>query len=207
MPGMGTRICTDCGKEFTGGNAAKRCPDCRRWYKQTHRRTAERKKTVLHCLLCGREYDGSLSGNSYCPECAEQWMEEQNPKNSNREKKKIDICLPDNLFFVLVMEAAKDQDRDRYVSDWSLSSIWDDREEMDTIPKNRIEMVGKIWDAVHMPFSKIRKASGLTKTAFAARYCIKKRNIENWEYGNRDISVALKLLLEKEVGLFEREQQ
>lgn len=43
----------------------------------------------------------------------------------------------------------------------------------------------------------IRKASGLTQAAFADRYGIPKRTIENWEGGQRDAPSYVLDLLER----------
>lgn len=46
----------------------------------------------------------------------------------------------------------------------------------------------------------IRKASGLTQAAFAERYGIPKRTIENWEGGQRDAPTYVLDLLERVVS-------
>lgn len=46
----------------------------------------------------------------------------------------------------------------------------------------------------------IRKASGLTQAAFAERYGIPKRTIENWEGGQREAPAYVLDLLERVVS-------
>lgn len=46
----------------------------------------------------------------------------------------------------------------------------------------------------------IRKASGLTQAAFAEKYGIPKRTIENWEGGQRDAPTYVIDLLERVVS-------
>ena len=46
----------------------------------------------------------------------------------------------------------------------------------------------------------IRKASGLTQAAFAEKYGIPKRTIENWEGGQRDAPTYVLDLLERVVS-------
>lgn len=46
----------------------------------------------------------------------------------------------------------------------------------------------------------IRKASGLTQAAFAEKYGIPKRTIENWEGGQRDAPAYVFDLLERVVS-------
>ena len=52
----------------------------------------------------------------------------------------------DKLFFTLFGDAITSPDRDAFVSDWSLSSVWGDAPDAD-IPADRIETLGQLWDA------------------------------------------------------------
>lgn len=85
--------------------------------------------------------------------------------------------MTDHQFYTLVGEAKEYPDRDAFVSDAALSPAFSDSEPQDEI----IEMLRKLWDAVHVPFSEIRKSLGLTQAAMAERICAPKRTIENWE--------------------------
>lgn len=53
----------------------------------------------------------------------------------------------------------------------------------------------------------IRKASGLTQAAFAERYGIPKRTIENWEGGQRDAPTYVLDLLERVVSEDAKKQE
>lgn len=70
------RICIECGKAFTGGPRAKRCPDCRIVRSREtdaayHRKGASRKLGSIDvCARCGREYTVNSSRQRYCSECA-----------------------------------------------------------------------------------------------------------------------------------------
>lgn len=53
----------------------------------------------------------------------------------------------------------------------------------------------------------IRKASGLTQAAFAEKYGIPKRTIENWECGQRDAPTYVLDLLERVVYEYAKKQE
>lgn len=91
-------------------------------------------------------------------------------------------------------------DRDAYISDWALSSIWGDAEGAE-LPAGRLDDLGSIWDAAHLSIKDIRTASGLSRTAFAEHLCIPYRTVQDWELGNRSCPDYLRLLLAEHFGL------
>lgn len=109
----------------------------------------------------------------------------------------------DKLFYILFGAALDAADRDNFVSDWSLSSVWDDDPSVD-IPADRIAVVGGIWDAAHLTIRDIRQHTGLSQAAFATRYCIPTRTVEDWERGVRTCPDYLRLLLAESAGLYKR---
>lgn len=113
------------------------------------------------------------------------------------------VTLPDKLFYELFGAAIKTADRDAYVSDWALSSAWGDAPEAE-IPANRVEELGQLWDAAHLTIRDIRAHTGLSQAAFAVRYCIPRRTVENWESGDRQCADYTRLLLAEAVGLYAR---
>lgn len=70
-------------------------------------------------------------------------------------------------------------DRDAWVSDWALSSIWGDDPASDP-PAERIDHLCRIWDASHMTVDDIRKAAGLKQVQLAARFNIPRRTLQDW---------------------------
>ena len=63
------------------------------------------------------------------------------------------------LYYKLVGAAVKDDDRDAYISDWSLSTTWGDPVP-DAEWMQRVETLGRIWDAVHLTIKDIRAVTG-----------------------------------------------
>ena len=113
------------------------------------------------------------------------------------------VILPDKLFRELFVSAIEITDRDAYVSDWALSSAWGDDPEAE-IPAARIEALGRLWDVAHLTIRDIRAHTGLSQAAFAVRYCIPRRTVENWESGDRQCADYVRLLLAEAVGLYTR---
>lgn len=111
--------------------------------------------------------------------------------------------MTDYQFYTLYGEALTSTDRDAYVSDWALSSIWEDGEDAD-IPATRIEQVGNIWDAAHLTIRQMRDHTGLTQAAFAQRFCIPKRTVENWEGNKSECPAYVRLMLAQLTGLYTR---
>lgn len=87
--------------------------------------------------------------------------------------------MTDHNFYILVSEAVEENDRDVFVSDGALSQACDGLE-----LEEAATLCGKIWDAVHIPFSEIRARMALTQVAMAERLCVPRRTLENWEYRN-----------------------
>lgn len=111
--------------------------------------------------------------------------------------------MTDKQFSTLLGGALADQDRDMYVSDWALSDIWGDPEGTD-IPDDRIHSLGALWDVAHITIREIRAATGLSQVAFAQRFCIPRRTVENWESGASACPDYLRILLAQAVGLYTR---
>lgn len=85
--------------------------------------------------------------------------------------------MTDKEFCLLFGEALNAPARDTFVADWSMSSIW--RENADLI--RLAEICGAVWDLAHLTVADIRAHTGLTQAAFATRFCIPLRTVQNWE--------------------------
>lgn len=109
-------------------------------------------------------------------------------------------AMNDNQFTACVLECAAYTDRESYISKMATSSIWGDSADAE-IPQNRIDAIGAIWDAVNRSVRDIVANSGLSQAAFAERYCIPKRTLENWCFGSRECPIYLRLLLQRAENL------
>lgn len=85
-------------------------------------------------------------------------------------------------FYTLFGAATTEQDRERFISEWSSSSIFYPGENVPDINADDLaDALGNIWDVAHLTTRDIRQHLGLTQAAFAERFCIPRRTVENWE--------------------------
>lgn len=90
-------------------------------------------------------------------------------------------------FYTLFGAATAEQDRGRYIAEWSSSSIFYPEAESPDIDANELsDALSNIWDVAHLTTRDIRQHLGLTQAAFAERFCIPRRTVENWEYKGKN---------------------
>ena len=109
--------------------------------------------------------------------------------------------MTDTQFNLCVRETVNYTDLDAYVSDLSLSTIWGDK---DGISDASIRFaLRSIYTAVNRTPKEIVAASGLSQAAFAERYCIPKRTVEDWCRGVMKCPLYTRLLLQRAEGLLQ----
>lgn len=111
--------------------------------------------------------------------------------------------MTDHQFSAIFNAALNSDDRAAFISDWVISSIWGDPEGV-SIPDARLDELGALWDAAHLTIRDIRARTGLTQAAFAERFLIPKRSVENWEGGQRECPAYLRLMLAQLAGAYSR---
>ena len=111
--------------------------------------------------------------------------------------------MNDAIFSNLWGEALTSTDRDAYVSDWSLSSIWVDSSE-ECIPQERIDYLNQLWDAAHMSVKDICKVANLSQTNLATRFCIPRRTVEDWCRGISKCADYIRLMMILNLGILTR---
>ena len=84
----------------------------------------------------------------------------------------------------LYSEAHNYTDRDAYISDLALSSIWGDAPDAD-VPAARLELLGKVYDAAHATVQSLLEQHHMTQTDFARYFCIPLRTVQDWYAGRR----------------------
>ena len=104
--------------------------------------------------------------------------------------------MTDKQYTICVSEAQNYTDRESYISDLALSSIWGDGPE-DDIPPARLEQLGSIYDAVHRSIKQIAADAGLTQRKLADRFCIPVRTIEDWCAGKRTPPDYVRLMMQE----------
>ena len=114
--------------------------------------------------------------------------------------------MTDKQYTACVTEAQKYTDRDAYISDMALSSVWGDSPDAQ-IPQDRLDQLGSIYDATHRSVKDIAAAAGLSVRAMAIRFCIPQRTIESWcsdgESG-RQCPLYRLLMMQECLGLLKR---
>lgn len=111
--------------------------------------------------------------------------------------------MTDKQFMACVSEAANYTDRDAYISDLCLSSMWGDAEDA-PIPAERIESLGNIWYACHRSVKAIAADAGLSCRKLAERFCIPYRTIEDWSAGRRECPIYTRLMVQECLGFLHR---
>lgn len=86
--------------------------------------------------------------------------------------------MTDKTFYTIYSAALESTDRDSFASDWSLSSVFSETSD----PLKNFEICASIWDIAHLTVADVRAHTGLTQAAFATRFCIPLRTLQNWEY-------------------------
>ena len=105
-------------------------------------------------------------------------------------------------FYTLFGAATAEQDRERFISEWSSSSIfYPDADSPDIDANELVDSLGNIWDVSHMTTRDIRQHMGLTQAAFAERFCIRLRTAQNWETEHREVPRHVILLIANEAGM------
>lgn len=99
-----------------------------------------------------------------------------------------------------LFEVPNYNDKDAYISDLALSSIWGETEDAE-IPESRIDDLGRLWDAANRTVKQISADAGLSQRKLAEKFCIPYRTVENWCAGTRECPVYVRLMMQKILGL------
>lgn len=100
--------------------------------------------------------------------------------------------MDDKLFYNLWKEALTEPDKELYVMEH-------EREISGNILDN-------IHDIAHMTVRDLIAASGLTKAAFARKFCIPIRTVEEWAAMRNPCVPYIRLMMAKELGLLRMEE-
>ena len=111
--------------------------------------------------------------------------------------------MTNKQYRLCVAEAENYTDREAYISDLALSSIWGDAEDAE-IPDERIRALGEIWDACNRSVKQIAAEAGMSCRAMAEHFCIPYRTVENWAAGYNDSPLYVRLMMQELLGLLHR---
>lgn len=210
-------VCERCGREYPiSAPMQKYCKNCipivnkekarkyqYEYYQKNRDRIQGRKMQSTAprtCVVCGRPFKPKANTLTCSPECRkirkDQKLEERKAKARKGTKEM-------NIYNVCVSESLNYNDRDAFVSDLALSSIWEDEEGAE-IPQERIERLGGIWDASHRSLKDIAKAAKLSQRALAERFCVPQRTMEDWCRGVSKCPIYTRLMMQECLGLIKR---
>lgn len=112
--------------------------------------------------------------------------------------------MTDKDFYTLFGAANEEQDKDRYIAEWSSSDIfYPDPEEEGPSFDEVAAILQNIWDVAHMTVKDIRETTGLTQAEYAIHFCISRRTIENWESNYRNCADYVRLMMAESLGLLD----
>lgn len=109
--------------------------------------------------------------------------------------------MTDKQFLECYLESKNYTDADAFVSDMALSSIWGDPEDCPDIPRERIDELHLVWDALHRSIRDIWKASGLSQRGLAEKFCIPYITMEQWCSGKREPPDHERIMMQRLLGL------
>lgn len=109
--------------------------------------------------------------------------------------------MTNKQYYFCVTEACNAADREAYISDMALSSMWGDDPEAD-IPQERIAALAAIWDACNIGVKDIAIAAGISARAMAMRLCIPYRTVQDWCRGVRQCPIYVRLMMQHSLGLY-----
>ena len=111
-----------------------------------------------------------------------------------------------DLYNLCVSESLNYADKDSFVSDMALSSVWEDDLDAE-MPQDRIDWLSNIWDASHRDIKSIAKAAGMSQRALARRFCIPIRTMEEWGRGKNGCALHIRLMMQECLGLVKPERR
>lgn len=214
------KVCVVCGKVFDTDLPTVTCsPECDRIRRKLQQEKTDLKRGRRH-LPPGETYESGLpksgitgvtfsrKSKKWCACFKKKYIgsfetieEAANAIENFKEEQKMKMT--DKQFLFCVQEAPNYSDRDAYVSDISLSSVWDDADS-DSIPTNRIEAVGSVFDAINRSVSDIASAAGLSHRKLAERFCVPYRTVENWCTGVNACPLYVRLMMQECLHLLSR---
>lgn len=110
--------------------------------------------------------------------------------------------MTDDQFYIVWGAALEEKDKDVFVSDWTLSSMFADENELD-INSELADELEAIYKVAHMSVRDIVSESGLSQIAFAQKFCISRRTIGNWCTEKRKCPDYIRLMFCRLLGILQ----
>lgn len=108
--------------------------------------------------------------------------------------------MNDRLFARLWKNALEQPSKEMYIAEYGYPEWFD---EISPDPVKATYILGQIHDAAHMSIRDIISAAGLTQSAFAVKFCIPLRTVEDWATGKRKCKDYDRLMFARLLGILE----
>lgn len=105
--------------------------------------------------------------------------------------------MNNKTFYLIFSEAVASENRDAFISDWALSSVFP----VDSDPTENAEIIGSIWDVANMSVKDLCKKTKLSQVAISDRFCVPYRTVQEWYGGRRTCPQYFKLAMAELLGL------
>ena len=108
-----------------------------------------------------------------------------------------------DVFNRLFVEALAEPDEERFIAEWSSSSLLFDPEQDNVDFDEILRVLHNAWSIAHLPPRDFVTYSGLGQAAFARRYCIKQRTLEHWISGQNAMPPHTRYMIAELLGLIQ----
>ena len=106
--------------------------------------------------------------------------------------------MNDSTFYRLWLDALGQDSLDLYIAEYGYPDWFD---EISSDANEIAKTLTSIHTAAHTSINSLVKESGLSKAAFARRYCIPIRTLEDWCAGKAKCADYIRLFIIKDMGL------
>ena len=107
--------------------------------------------------------------------------------------------MTDNQMFTMYADATQ-QDRETFVSDWAMSSLFAGEDPAGAVDMALVEQLGRLWDVANVPFDRLLQLLGMNITQCHQRFCIPYRTVQNWSQGERSAPSYIRLMMAEASG-------
>lgn len=91
--------------------------------------------------------------------------------------------------------------KDVYIADTAMAFVWGDIDGDDPIPDERIEFLGKLWDAAHMDMDAFASAAGMSLGDLCRTMAIDRQTILAWYANPTSIPEYVRVMLARAIGM------
>ena len=105
--------------------------------------------------------------------------------------------MTDKLFYKLWQDALAQPDKELYIAEYGYPDWFD---EISSDPAELIDKLDQIHTVAHMSVREILKRAGLSQAAFAIKFCIPLRTVEDWATQKRKCSDYVRLAFCRQLG-------